>query len=693
MTLTGPGSSRLTITSVPDWSYRTVLRPLMLAIGPERSRRLTVSTLSTLSRIPYGVKLIDFLGHMRPDPRLSTRVGPLELDGPIALGALIDPRGEALPAFSRFGVGLIEVGPVSERGSDAVPQWRVDLQQRTVSATEDIVVSVEEVARNLERGEPHAPVCVSIAKQDSEAVRRIVERLRQHAAMFVVDATNVGDACETLAMTPPHPPFGHLLPARGEKGNEHPPLRLAPRAGRGWREAPGEGLRRPLILSARNTHPAADGVWLPAHEKQLESVRSMRAALPANAVIVAGGATEPHEVKQLLEAGANLVAIDAGLICSGPGLVKRCNEALAAEAGLRIEDEGLRVSEASSQASPNSQASILNPQSRASGHPQSRASGNPQTRASGHTPPPALPAAREAWFWASLMGVAMFVGGIMAVIIASTRVVLPYDESLCGLTRAQMAALNPRLLPFMAHDRVSLAGAMLSIGIFYTALGWSGIRKGAHWAHVTVIASATVGFLTFFTFLGFGYFDPFHAFVTAILTQFLLLCLVMRPSPVQVAAAEWHETAAWRRGQWGQLLFILLGVGLTVAGMVITVIGMTRVFVQTDLEFMRTTAAQLALSYERLIPLVAHDRATLGGMLIANGVTVWLSAQWGFRAGAKWLWLALAWGGNLAFFCAMAVHLAVRYNDPLHLAPALLGWVLWNVALVLTRQWLCATRA
>src|SRR5687767_1750233 len=142
-----------------------------------------------------------------------------------------------------------------------------------------------------------------------------------------------------------------------------------------------------------------------------------------------------------------------------------------------------------------------------------------------------------------------------------------------------MISLNPRLLPFMAHDRISLAGSMLSIGIFYAALGWAGIRRGAHWAQVTVLVSALTGFLSFFTFLGFGYFDPFHAFVTAILSQFMLLCMVMQPSPPQPPVAEWRESAAWRRGQWGQMLFILLGIGLTGAGLVMTFIGCTRVFV------------------------------------------------------------------------------------------------------------------
>ncbi|HYR29768.1 MAG TPA: hypothetical protein VEU30_14965 [Thermoanaerobaculia bacterium] len=545
---------------MPDWSYRTFLRPVGMALGARRAHASALSTLRLLSRVPFGLKFIDFLGHMAPDVRLRREAGGLALRGPIALGARVDPRGEALPAFSRFGVGLIEVGPAD----------------------------VEELARNLERRDRDVPVLVHLAKGDR--VREAIERLRDKAALFVVDPSDVD-----------------LVPS-GD-----------------------------MVLSRGAFAAGAAGVWM---DGDAEAVRAMRAELPNDAMLIAAGAAEPHEVKARLDAGATLVSIDTGLATSGPGFVKRCNEAL-----LSFE-----------------------------------AADAPE--------PFTLDAARRSWFWAFLLGLAMLLGGVMAVIIASTRVVLPYDESLCGLTRGQMAALNPRLLPFMAHDRISLAGAMLAIGIFYASLGWSGIRRGAHWAQVTVVVSATVGFFSFFTFLGFGYFDPFHAFVTAIITQFTLLCLVMQPSPPQAPAAEWRETAAWRRGQWGQLLFIILGVGLTGAGVVMTVIGCTSVFVQTDLEFMRTTAAELRLSYERLVPLVAHDRATLGGMLIANGITVWLSAQWGFRAGTAWLWHALAWGGNLAFACAVVVHIVVAYSDWLHLTPAVAGWVLWNVALGLTRGWL-----
>ena len=41
-----------------------------------------------------------------------------------------------------------------------------------------------------------------------------------------------------------------------------------------------------------------------------------------------------------------------------------------------------------------------------------------------------------------------------------------------------------------------------------------GIRSGLHWAQKSVFLSAFTGFASFFLFLGFGYLDTFHAFVT-----------------------------------------------------------------------------------------------------------------------------------------------------------------------------------
>src|SRR5262249_36091911 len=137
-------------------------------------------------------------------------------------------------------------------------------------------------------------------------------------------------------------------------------------------------------------------------------------------------------------------------------------------------------------------------------------------------------AAEMTWFWTALLGVSMLAGGLLALVIAATRVVLPYDEAFAGMTREQFHAVNERLLAFMAHDRVSLAGTMISVGVLCLGMSLYGVRRGYYWARMAVLSSAFSGFGSFFLFLGFGYFDPFHAFVTAVLFQFLLLALHSR---------------------------------------------------------------------------------------------------------------------------------------------------------------------
>jgi hypothetical protein len=257
------------------------------------------------------------------------------------------------------------------------------------------------------------------------------------------------------------------------------------------------------------------------------------------------------------------------------------------------------------------------------------------------------------------------------------------------MSREQLASINDRLLSFMAHDRVSLAGTMIAVGVFYLGLALYGIRRGLHWAWVTVLSSAFSGFASFFLFLAFEYFDPFHAFVTAVLFQFVLLTLFGRLGAPAPPRPDLREDRAWRLSQWGQLLFVVHGCALLGAGLVIAGIGSTSVFVHEDLEFMGTTAEALRAANPRLVPLVAHDRASFGGMLVASGLVVLLSALWGWRRGERWLWWTYLLGGGPAYTAAVGVHLAVGYTDFKHLTPALGGTLLLATGLGLAYPYLC----
>jgi hypothetical protein len=366
-------------------------------------------------------------------------------------------------------------------------------------------------------------------------------------------------------------------------------------------------------------------------------------------IIGSCGVNEPEDALELLEAGATLVQVHSGLVYSGPGLPKRINEAVA--------------SLTAKQAGPSSR---------------------PSRPARGRL-------LRESWIWMALLGMSMIVGSVLVAVVGATRVVLPYDEAFLGMMRDQLAALNQRLLSFMAHDRVTLAGTMLSLGILYTQLALHGIRKGAHWAWLAMVVSCLVGFGSFFLFLAFGYFDPLHAVVAVVLFLFFLAGLRRPASEARTdVAPNLRNDRAWMWSLWGQFFFVAVAVGLTVAGLVIATVGVTHVFVPEDLQFLQTTPALLHAANPRLIPLIAHDRAGFGGALVSDGVAILLIALWGFRQGTRWVWWTLLGAGVSEFLATLLIHWDVGYTNLWHLAPVLLAALPYTLGLALSYPYLCS---
>lgn len=182
-------------------------------------------------------------------------------------------------------------------------------------------------------------------------------------------------------------------------------------------------------------------------------------------------------------------------------------------------------------------------------------------------------------------------------------------------------------------------------------------------ARRAVIASGAVGFASLFLFLGFHYVDPLHVTLAVVLFP-LFLAGILLPT-----VERWHPSAdldndrVWRAGLWGQLYFIALGVGLLVAGVIVATVGVTAVFVWSDLQFLRTTSESLSRANQHLLPLIAHDRAGFGGALASDGVGVMLLGLWGFRRGERWVWWTLLIGGSAGFLGGVYAHLAVGYLE------------------------------
>jgi hypothetical protein len=245
----------------------------------------------------------------------------------------------------------------------------------------------------------------------------------------------------------------------------------------------------------------------------------------------------------------------------------------------------------------------------------------------------------------------------------------------------------------MMHDRGSFGGALIAIGLLYLWLIQFPLRAEHAWAWWLLILSGLVGFGSFLTFLGYGYCDTWHALGTALILPPFVLGLVrsrarlLGPRGWRVLiqpgiAFEWRGAAGL-----GRLLLLLVAAGLTGGGLTIMTVGSTCVFVPQDLHYLGLTAEDLHAMNPRLVALIAHDRAGFGGAVFCFGLTM-LVTVWCARP-SRSLWQTLALAGLIGFATAIGVHPAIGYNDPVHLAPAVSGAIVYAAGLALTaRSWL-----
>ena len=290
----------------------------------------------------------------------------------------------------------------------------------------------------------------------------------------------------------------------------------------------------------------------------------------------------------------------------------------------------------------------------------------------------------------SLTGLALIVSGGFALFLSATRHFLPHDVQFLGMQPDDLCSLQGcRIVHFMFHDRVSFGGVIFAIGILYLWLAEFPLKHGQAWAWWLFLISGVIGFGSFLAYLGYGYFDTWHGVATLFLLPIYIAGLIMTRKLVSDGASGWRSllvpgsSPGWfTPAGIGRAAILACGVGLIGGGLTITTVGMSVVFVPTDLTFMGLSAPELHAINPRLIPLIAHDRAGFGGGVLTNGVML-LVIAWCARP-SRAGWQALFTAGVIGFGCAILVHPAIGYTNFIHLLPAYLGALLFAMGLLLT---------
>jgi hypothetical protein len=288
-----------------------------------------------------------------------------------------------------------------------------------------------------------------------------------------------------------------------------------------------------------------------------------------------------------------------------------------------------------------------------------------------------------------LTGLALIGSGLFAFFLAATGHFLPHDIAHLDMTAVDLHSIaDGRLVHFMMHDRVSFGGAILAVGTLYLWLAEFPLRAGQAWAWWTFLLSGLVGFASFLAYLGYGYLDTWHGVATLVLLPIFAIGMIkshslVRPLPPLRQAFRRSTTETGRTPYGlGRTLLLATSLGLVLGGMIIMSVGMTTVFVPQDLEFMGIEAAALETANQRLIPLIAHDRAGFGGGVCCCGLTMFCCVLCGTPS--RSLWQSLVITGTAGFGTAIGVHFPIGYLSFSHLLPAYLGALMFVAGMVLT---------
>jgi MFS family permease len=283
----------------------------------------------------------------------------------------------------------------------------------------------------------------------------------------------------------------------------------------------------------------------------------------------------------------------------------------------------------------------------------------------------------------------LVLSGLFVIVQSVTGHFLPHDVAYLGLDAVELSQFNNGAITrFMFHDRISFGGSIMAVGFLYMWLAEFPLKNGEGWAWYLFLFSALIGFGSFLTYLGYGYFDTWHGVATILLLPFFITGLVRSRSLVRSDTSAINILTAKRKFSFktrfdiGKVFLLFSSLGMLSAGLTIMTVGMTTIFVPQDLEYMDITVCGIEKINSNLRPLIAHDRAAFGGGLATIGLLYFFIIRKSDPTISLWQIIALSM--TVGFSTAIGVHYLIGYTSWTHLLPAYFGAGTSLIGLALT---------
>ncbi|MDP6921717.1 MAG: quinone-dependent dihydroorotate dehydrogenase [Lutibacter sp.] len=339
--------------------YKTIIRPLLFLVDPEKIHRITSRLLILLLRIPFLPSLLRRLYTVQ-DPRLERKLWGLTFKNPVGLAAGFDKNADLYPALATLGFGFIEIGTVTPRpqaGNPTKRLFRLEADKGLINRMGFNNDGLEKVVEALKNHKSPLIIGGNIGKNTDTApedyTRDYLEcfyALHPYVDYFVLNVScpNVGSHQKLTDKAYLRTLITDVQQANSSFATQKPILlKIAPDLNRIQLDEIIELVQETRLegVIATNTSVSRDGLnttketldsigngglsGAPVRERSTEVIRYLAATSNKSFTIIGvGGVDSAEAALEKLEAGADLVQVYTGFVYEGPSLIKQINKSL-----------------------------------------------------------------------------------------------------------------------------------------------------------------------------------------------------------------------------------------------------------------------------------------------------------------------------------------------------------------------------
>lgn len=334
--------------------YKSIIRPLLFQLDPEKAHHFTFNALRTLHAIP-GVNAIVKGMYKYNHPSLEREVFGIKFPNPVGLAAGFDKDAKLYGPLSCYGFGFIEIGtltPVGQPGNPKPRLFRLPKDKALINRMGFNNNGVDDAVKRLKNRKPGLVIGGNIGKNkvtpNEEATSDYIksfDALFDYVDYFVVNVSSPNTP--NLRELQDKEPLTELLQTLEKRNAEKPSrkpilLKIAPDVTDGQLEDIAQIVSDAGIDGVIATNTTIDRSNLqtdaseveaigagglsgaPVRKRSTEVIAKLHVLSNGSFPIVAvGGIYTAADAQEKLDAGASLVQVYTGFIYEGPAMVKR----------------------------------------------------------------------------------------------------------------------------------------------------------------------------------------------------------------------------------------------------------------------------------------------------------------------------------------------------------------------------------